>query len=51
MLPYNNRGRRIEEVDEELEKIYTKPQRKFWTFEDFKTYTLPKLQLRKIIKI
>jgi hypothetical protein len=40
------------EVDEDIERqMYSKPQRKFWTFEDFKTYTLPKLQLRKVIKI
>ncbi len=39
------------EVDDELENqaIYRKPERKFWTFEDFKSYTLPKLQLRKIV--
>ena len=31
--------------------MYKKPERKFWTFEDFKTHTVPKLQLKKIIKI
>ncbi|CDW83626.1 iq calmodulin-binding motif family protein [Stylonychia lemnae] len=40
------------DYDDELEnQMYNKPQRKFWTFEDFKEHTLPKLQLRKIVKI
>lgn len=30
---------------------FSKPERKFWKFEDFKNYTLPKIQLRKVIKI
>ena len=38
-------------MDDEIEESYKKPNRQFWTFEDFKNYTLPRLKLRKIVKI
>lgn len=38
-MPHNNKY----EVDNDLENVYAKPQWKFWSFEDFKKYTLPKI--------
>jgi hypothetical protein len=38
-------------VEQSMMRRVGNPNNRLWSYEDFKRYTLPKLQLRKIIKI